>query len=192
MELTYGGRWYATLPEKRWDLAHSAEAVAMIKRCFDPNPRVGDRRQEIVFIGVKPPEQEIVALLDSLLVTDAEWKGGRKLWNSWPDPFDGWSASEDDESSEEEEARERRHKKHHRKSKKSSGRRKKHDDSSESTSSEDSEEDSSEEVEDEDDVEAVRGKMDDHGKGVFRAMAEGKKDKLRVRGKPEGSTVPLL
>ncbi|MFC9896882.1 GTP-binding protein [Nocardia sp. NPDC127579] len=46
--------------------------------------------QELVFIGVKLAGTEIRALLDSALLTDAEFAAGQALWRTFADPFPVW------------------------------------------------------------------------------------------------------
>jgi len=81
-ELQCLGRWWSTLPRPQWP----PEAVPTILADFDdPNhteesltlESVGDRRQEIVFIGPglasKDKQICITSSLDQCLVDDAEW-----------------------------------------------------------------------------------------------------------------------
>jgi len=50
----------------------------------------GDRRQEIVFIGIGMDEATLRRSLDACLLTDAEMRGGPKAWARLPDPFPRW------------------------------------------------------------------------------------------------------
>ncbi|GBF95172.1 hypothetical protein Rsub_07885 [Raphidocelis subcapitata] len=49
-------------------------------------PLVGDRRQEIVFIGVGMDESKICAQLDGALLTDEECRRYAEKWGALPDP----------------------------------------------------------------------------------------------------------
>ena len=82
-DLTCLGSWWATLDRSQWPPG----AVDTILKDFDdPNhneddtewPSVGDRRQEIVFIGQTLAEpsvqEEITKALDKCLLNDIEWK----------------------------------------------------------------------------------------------------------------------
>lgn len=88
-----GGVWWATVPEDEWpddpefqlDLAQSWDA------------RWGDRRQEIVFIGVEMDREALTAGLDACLLTDAEMGWGPAAWATLPDPFAAWTVLEGDE-----------------------------------------------------------------------------------------------
>jgi G3E family GTPase len=76
LELVVLGRWWADIPKEDWP----TESIGEIEIDFDPSaPAAGDRRQEIVFIGQFGSEgsgtsqASLVELLDSCLLTDAEW-----------------------------------------------------------------------------------------------------------------------
>ena len=47
----------------------------------------GDRRQELVFIGIKMPKQTILEKLNEALLTDEEIALGEDEWINFPDPF---------------------------------------------------------------------------------------------------------
>jgi G3E family GTPase len=52
-----------------------------------PDPIVGHRKQEIVFIGQDMERGEIESFLDECLLTDAEFADGRETWDGYGDPF---------------------------------------------------------------------------------------------------------
>ena len=74
--------WFATVPKEEWP--EDEEGVAMIKADFheperdvdpedlDPVTSIGDRRQEIVFIGIGIDQAKLSAKLDACLVTPEE------------------------------------------------------------------------------------------------------------------------
>jgi hypothetical protein len=69
-EMQLLGRWWATLPRARWP----PEQVAEIEADFGGGAG-GDRRQEIVFIGVSldaAHRAELVTALDAAMLTDDE------------------------------------------------------------------------------------------------------------------------
>lgn len=74
-EMSCLGRWWATLPRTEWP----EEAMDTILSDFDDNANVGDRRQELVFIGEfgaddsNANEELISRALDDCLLTDEEW-----------------------------------------------------------------------------------------------------------------------
>ena len=80
------GRWWAVAPRDRWpDDAESREWIE--SKWEDP---FGDRRQEVVMIGVKLDEAYTRSLLDSCLLTDEELAMGADALAAWPDPFPEW------------------------------------------------------------------------------------------------------
>ena len=66
--------WWAATSLEGWpDSGKStSEEVGKILAEFDLETRWGDRRQELVFIGIGMLQKEIEELLDSCLLTDAE------------------------------------------------------------------------------------------------------------------------
>lgn len=80
------GRWWAGVPKDRWP---DNEAFAEnYKTHWDA--QYGDRRQEIVFIGLKGEmdEAKIRAQLDACLVH--EYMASPEIWRDLPDPFPVW------------------------------------------------------------------------------------------------------
>ena len=76
------GRWWTTLPKENWPDEARADILSDFDDAnhdeSDPSmPTVGDRRQEVVFIGPKlsnPSTQQCVCeTLDQCLLTDDEW-----------------------------------------------------------------------------------------------------------------------
>lgn len=53
----------------------------------------GDRRQELVFIGIGLDEPQVRRDLDACLLTDAEMSSGETAWATLPDPFTTWDAA---------------------------------------------------------------------------------------------------
>eukprot|EP01083_Nonionella_stella_P095637 268526_1 len=98
-----GGNWFATIPEKDWNLTE--EAVQQIKKDFEG--KYGDRRQEIVFIGDKDAmdKDKLIEQLNFCLLNKEEMRLGPEGWTEKiDDPF-GLAVAEDDseEDSDEEE-----------------------------------------------------------------------------------------
>ena len=80
------GRWWAVAPRDRWP--EDAESQGWIEsKWAEP---FGDRRQEVVMIGVMLDEAYTRGLLNSCLLTDEELAMGPEVWNEWPDPFPEW------------------------------------------------------------------------------------------------------
>lgn len=78
------GRWYAALPREEWP---ESESAAIAADWCEPH---GDRRQELVFIGVHLEEPELRRRLDGALLTDEELALGLSGWRAFNDPFPEW------------------------------------------------------------------------------------------------------
>jgi G3E family GTPase len=81
-----GGEWWADTPDDEYpdDPALAAE----IKHHFEGE--YGDRRQEIVIIGIGMDREAITSALDACLLTDAEMALGWRAWRRFDDPFMAW------------------------------------------------------------------------------------------------------
>ncbi|MGD1915279.1 MAG: zinc metallochaperone GTPase ZigA [Phycisphaerales bacterium] len=84
------GRWWAGAPRERWP--NDPQSVAWSDSKWEEP--FGDRRQEVVIIGVKLDEQHIRAMLDTCLLTNEELAMGPAVWDAWPDPFPEWMFEE--------------------------------------------------------------------------------------------------
>ncbi len=80
------GFWWAASPATSWPTDPSA--VADLRRDFE-GP-YGDRRQELVLIGIGMDEAALRAGLDRCLLTDAELELGPEGWRAFGDPFPSW------------------------------------------------------------------------------------------------------
>lgn len=80
------GRWWVAVPQERWP--QSPEFDRIHKRYWDKS--YGDRRQEIVFIGLKGEmdQASIENRLNDCLVKD--YLMAPDLWHKIADPFPGW------------------------------------------------------------------------------------------------------
>jgi G3E family GTPase len=81
------GFWFAAVPEERWPA--DPEWRAGVRKLWQGEH--GDRRQELVFIGIGIDEPGLRAALDACLLTNAEWRDGPRAWARLPDPFPRWS-----------------------------------------------------------------------------------------------------
>jgi G3E family GTPase len=81
------GMWYADLPKDEWP--EDEEGRAQLQR--DWVEPWGDRRQELVFIGIGMDESELRAKLDDSLLTEKELAAGSAGWAKLQDPFPEWS-----------------------------------------------------------------------------------------------------
>jgi G3E family GTPase len=78
------GRWWAAVPRNRWPDGDTFET--MVRSKWDRE--WGDRRQELVFIGIGMDRAWIEAALDDCLVPDEGFEPAR--WTGLPDPFPAW------------------------------------------------------------------------------------------------------
>ncbi|MEO1221687.1 MAG: GTP-binding protein [Pseudomonadota bacterium] len=79
------GRWWAAVPKNHWPMDGTFEEF--VAKNWDPV--WGDRRQEIVFIGIDMDEAKITAALDAALVPATEYTP--EAWEGREDPFPAWS-----------------------------------------------------------------------------------------------------
>jgi len=91
------GAWWAALDPAEWpvDEAGRAEVEADMQVDGIPAP-YGDRRQELVLIGLDLDRPALEACLDECLLTDAELAAGPDAWAAYPDPFPAWEDAFDD------------------------------------------------------------------------------------------------
>ena len=80
------GLWWAAQPRNLWPTDPTWRA-GVLQHWQEP---WGDRRQEIVFIGVGMNEEALRRDLDACLLSDAEMKAGAQGWSRLSDPFPRW------------------------------------------------------------------------------------------------------
>ncbi|MEM9791132.1 MAG: zinc metallochaperone GTPase ZigA [Planctomycetota bacterium] len=81
------GRWWATAPPDH--LPDEPQLKAWIASKWQEP--FGDRRQEVVMIGVRMDEAKVRLLLDACLLTDEEMALGPAGWEELEDPFAHWA-----------------------------------------------------------------------------------------------------
>jgi len=87
------GLWYAAIPRDEWP--GDEETRRVVERVW--LDEIGDRRQEIVVIGVEMNRERIEEMLNRCLLTDKEMALGPRGWAEFKDPFDYWDEAEEDE-----------------------------------------------------------------------------------------------
>jgi G3E family GTPase len=79
------GPWLASLPDAAWDMVPPVRRAAA---ALDWHPEHGDRCQHLVFTSPGLDRDGLERLLESCLLTDAEYAAGRDAWERLPRPFD--------------------------------------------------------------------------------------------------------
>jgi G3E family GTPase len=81
---TASGMWLAAQPEEWWPIESEEEREEILAEWHE---EYGDRRQELVFIGIDMEKEKMIAALQACLLTDEELAEGEKAWQTYPDPF---------------------------------------------------------------------------------------------------------
>ncbi|MFJ8660918.1 CobW family GTP-binding protein [Streptomyces sp. NPDC093795] len=79
------GPWLASLPDAAWDMVPPVRRAAA---ALDWHPDHGDCCQHLVFTSPGLDRDGLERLLDSCLLTDAEYGSGREAWKHLPAAFD--------------------------------------------------------------------------------------------------------
>ncbi|MGW7355460.1 CobW family GTP-binding protein [Streptomyces sp. NPDC054802] len=79
------GPWLASLPDAAWEMIPPVRQAAA---ALDWHPEHGDCCQHLVFTSPGLDRQGLEQLLDSCLLTDAEYAAGREAWKHLPAAFD--------------------------------------------------------------------------------------------------------
>lgn len=78
--------WTVHNPGRKPD-AGDTESEYLLARWNEP---FGDRRQELVFIGINIDQEKLTELLRGCLLTDREMAQGPDAWSRYEDPLPGW------------------------------------------------------------------------------------------------------
>ncbi|WP_308406785.1 GTP-binding protein [Streptomyces sp. AC555_RSS877] len=79
------GPWLASLPDAAWEMVPPVRRAAA---ALDWHPEHGDCCQHLVFTSPGLDRHGLEALLESCLLTDAEYAAGRDAWRLLPPAFD--------------------------------------------------------------------------------------------------------
>ncbi|WP_425246016.1 CobW family GTP-binding protein [Streptomyces sp. NEAU-NA10] len=79
------GPWLASLPDAAWEMVPPVRRAAA---ALDWHPEHGDRCQHLVFTSPGLDRDGLERLLESCLLTDAEYAAGRDAWKRLPPAFD--------------------------------------------------------------------------------------------------------
>eukprot|EP00753_Platysulcus_tardus_P004492 PLAT12542.10.p1 GENE.PLAT12542.10~~PLAT12542.10.p1 ORF type:complete len:562 (-),score=274.86 PLAT12542.10:1634-3295(-) len=107
LSIGHGGPFFAALPDDHWP--DEPELCKLIREDFEPE--IGDRRQEVVIIGIDLKEDAITEALNACLVTDEEWNVDYAVMEAalaeFDEAFEPWPTTEEmlaEEAAEEEAA----------------------------------------------------------------------------------------
>lgn len=81
------GLWWAAIRRSAWPTDEAEKAEILCER----REPYGDRRQELVLIGINMDEAGLRAALNRSLLTDEELAAGPKHWKKLHDPFPDWN-----------------------------------------------------------------------------------------------------
>lgn len=98
-DIGVGPTWWCAIDKTEWP--EDPELVASIEE--DWQEPWGDRKQEMVFIGINIDKDSMIAQLDKCLLSDEEIAGGETAWAQMPDYYDGLTFEADNEMTENEE-----------------------------------------------------------------------------------------
>lgn len=79
------GPWLASLPDAAWEMVPPVRRAAA---ALDWHPEHGDCCQHLVFTSPGLDREGLEQLLESCLLTDAEYAAGREAWKRLPPAFD--------------------------------------------------------------------------------------------------------
>jgi G3E family GTPase len=97
------GMWWAAQPRDEWpEDDELAEEIAADWHGSPEDATIGDRRQELVLIGVALDAEAWRAKFDQCLLTDDEYALGPHTWASLTDPFPAWDLDADDHEGDDE------------------------------------------------------------------------------------------
>ena len=90
----WAGTWFAAEDPATFEPNEAEEAKRVWEEPY------GDRRQELVIIGVKLDKPKLTQQLEACLLTDTEMSAGADAWKLFPDLFPDWKGAEDDSALE--------------------------------------------------------------------------------------------
>jgi G3E family GTPase len=91
------GLWWSAVDRSEWPQDQDY-LDRILNKCITP---YGDRRQELVFIGMGLDQEALSAQLDLCLLTNAEMALGESGWKNLPDPFPSWGDEDSQDASED-------------------------------------------------------------------------------------------
>jgi G3E family GTPase len=98
-----GSTWFAEIPREEWGDDMEAPEEDFINPITEEEYPYGDRRQEIVIIGIHMDKEQVKREFDACLLTDEEFALGPEGWKQFEDPWPMWELEVELEGEEEEE-----------------------------------------------------------------------------------------
>lgn len=89
-EISLAGLWWANVPKSNWP--EEKEMLDIINSNWDS--KFGDRKQELVFIGVSMDKEKMIKELDKCLLTEEEISLGENSWKNFTDKFPNFKENE--------------------------------------------------------------------------------------------------
>jgi len=89
-EYNPAGYWWAEVEQNRWP--QDTQFKKHMNRVWDEV--WGDRRQEIVLIGIDFDKEDLQLRFDSCLLTEEEMNKGIFAWENYPNPFEEWTLTQ--------------------------------------------------------------------------------------------------
>jgi len=93
ISLEPAGTWWADAPDCEMPDEMRSAIASLIQGDY------GDRRQELVFIGIDMDEATLRMQLDTCLLTDPEMAQAISTWATYDDPFPSWDEAFEDDGS---------------------------------------------------------------------------------------------
>ncbi|MBM4002053.1 MAG: GTP-binding protein [Planctomycetes bacterium] len=100
ISLSPEGNWWAAVPQDDWP-DDEAEREAVLRDLMSP---YGDRRQELVFIGIEMDQPVIESALIDCLLTNEEMLLGPAGWSDFEDPFPVAPAEHESDADDDSES----------------------------------------------------------------------------------------
>ncbi|QSN61270.1 GTP-binding protein [Caballeronia sp. M1242] len=98
------GVWWAAQDRSEWPTDDPELEAEIVAEWFgDPDDNsIGDRRQELVLMGVDLDIEAWQRKFDACLLTDDEWTRGSDAWQQFDDPFPAWDVEDHDHEHDHE------------------------------------------------------------------------------------------
>jgi G3E family GTPase len=98
-EISPAGKWWAAVPKREWPVEDPAMVESIKEFWTEP---YGDRRQQLVFIGIDLNKDDLQKRLEACLLTEEELALGEEAWQKYHDPIHPWELIEEEEFELEE------------------------------------------------------------------------------------------